>query len=317
MKRRKFVKIGLGATLLGPAAMASGGRLYGEPGVGDVKGERLNLALDRLSIPEELWEEISKISGFACKLFSDTHLADSFVKRDHAILAAFGFEENDALFDSKEFRLVSAAVDKDVVLASKSGNFSELLETLVSKSLLSIGSTSILERKLDAIIAEKLEGLSQEPKLLPPGDFNDAIRNLEKVASLPSTGARTYAVPIPVNVIAGINIVVAINFAVLIAIYAWTQGPSPRVNGRIEPFSVGKFIGLDPGLLDSYETALQVAFLTGNENLISDAFEHLIDVEANVIASSIKRVMYVPDGGQEQYNIKEVVASELRRVYRL
>jgi len=85
------------------------------------------------------------------------------------------------------------------------------------------------------------------------------------------------------------------------------------------PLGGGRILKLDPTLFSNYESAVQVARLTGNYALVEKSFDHLLGVEADAITASIDRVFLVPrdmSNEVERSKVRNTIHDSLRRLYR-
>ena len=310
MKRRNFLQVGAGA-----AAIGSFGRLYGAPShVHGIEAtaapEALTLNLDRLSIPNEMWASIQELNALFNRVFSDSTAATALLAKDPALVSDGSFGGAANFYDSFEYRMISAALDPEVKAIADGGNFDALIEKLGSMEIVNVADKSILAGRLDDILKSKQETLAASPDT-----GIDAI--LSGGDAVPEV-----ALVVGVNVVAIINVGALVNFAVLIAVYAWTEGPSPAVNGTSSPpqsVTGGRVLKLDPTLLSNYESAVQIARLTGNYALVEKSFDHLIGVESDAITASIDRVFLVPrnmSNDVQRAKVRDTIHDSLRRLYR-
>lgn len=303
MERRKFLKIGGGAALAGAGLSPFYGRLYGAPNYltdqGEV-GDLLTLQLDKMSIPSGLWTTIRGLSTLLGRVFTDSQAATAFLSRDPAIFDEAGIEFSGDLYSTFEFRLISAALEPETTQIADTGDFEALLNRLTSVGLIDALETSILDEKLEELLSEKRELLNTLEANLGNEEFSDIVGRL---ADPPINGP-----VLGVNLVAVINLGVLINAAAWILVYAWIHGPSasgcqhppcpqPRSNLVIK---------LDPDLVSSYEVALEVARLTGQQRIVEDAFGHLLKVEAEALTQAFDRVLLTPRNLSSEKNLADV-----------
>jgi hypothetical protein len=307
-----FLQVGTGFTALG-----SFGRLYGAPSHLRGQGQQslappLTLSLDRLSIPSEMWDWIEALNALFNSVFSDATAATAFLAKDPTLVrdTLLGSEGN--FYESFECKMIGAALDPAVKAIAASGDFDALIQQLGSMELIHVADRSILADRLDDVLISKQQALAT----LPDSGIDAVLSGAD------GTAAGAAALVVGVNVAAIINIGALVNFAVFIAVYAWTQGPSPRVNGvfpNTEHTNGGRILKLDPNLFSNYESAVQIARLTGNYALVEKSFEHLLGVEADAITASIDRVFLTPrnmSNDVERDKVYGVIHDSLRRLYR-
>lgn len=310
MKRRDFLQVGSGV-----AALGSFGRLYGAPSHlrgrgGQTLAPPLTLSLDRLSIPNEMWESIQGLNTLFDSVFSDPSAAAALLAKDPALVQGTALGREGNFYDSFEYRMIGAALDPEVKAIAASGDFDALIQKLGSMELIDVADKSLLADRLDGILASKQQALAASP---------DSGIDEVLIGADDSTAG---VLVVGVNVVAIINIGALVNFAVLIAVYAWTEGPSPSVKGMDplpEHVGGGRILKLDPTLFSSYESAVQIARLTGNYALVEKSFDHLLTVEADAITASIDRVFLVPrnmSNDVQRAKVRDTIHDSLRRLYR-